>query len=205
MILPLLIALLLLPQTSHALRSVSPPLQLKTGDVLLVSLPCRICKVIEEEEGGPYSHTGVVSVSKNGVLTVLEAITDPVGRVSLEKFIKRKRKGTNALVLRAKNPTFTDQIIEKSFEEKFLGHHYDAEFLWDNEDESGEKFYCSELVAKLLNPFLPTPLSPKPMHFLVQREQWIKFFHGTPPDGKPGISPADLSRSPLFDHVGELK
>lgn len=93
-----------------------------------------------------------------------------------------------------------------SFLEKFYsGFHllaYDAEFLWTNEDSNGEKLYCSEFAAKFLNSFLPVKIQPKPMHFEKNREFWIQYFKGNPPDGQPGISPGDFERSPLFRKVG---
>jgi len=178
---------------------------LRPGDVLLISLQCPICQTIEAEEKGPYSHAGVVSIEADQKIKIMEAITDPITEVTLGKFLSRRREGTSVLVLRAKNTHISESSLLKRFNEKFLNHHYDAEFLWDDRDSLGEKYYCSELVAKLLLPYLPEPIPTKPMHYQTDRKAWIEFFNGAnPPDGKPGISPADLARSPLFEVIGQL-
>jgi len=181
---------------------------LKSGDVILISLPCRICKVIEAEEGAPFSHMGVI-LKYNRQISVLDAYGE-VRELPLQDFLKLKTPGTSPVILRAKtNPPnlladSTFQLLLR-FKVKFRGNSYDSDFLWDNSDENGEKLYCSEFVAKFLNPNLPEPIQPKRMHFRVQREEWLRFFKGrNPPDGQPGISPADFYRSELFRNVGTL-
>lgn len=64
--------------------------------------------------------------------------------------------------------------------EKYLGKPYDNEFSWGN-----EKFYCSELVGKLLG------MAPEPMHF--DPELWPSQFQQY--EGKPGISPGKIYRA----------
>lgn len=185
-------------------------LQLQPGDVLLQSQPCFMCSLMEIEEGLPYSHAGVVVRESNGALSVLEA-WDRVGRVPIAEFTARRRKDTRTLALRprvlpsyAENPAALNQWLSARFRVAFAGHSYDPKFLWDNEDASGEAFYCSELVTKLLNPLLVRRIETKPMHYVRHREYWIKYFGGTPPDGEPGVSPADLARSPALRPLGEF-
>jgi hypothetical protein len=55
-----------------------------------------------------------------------------------------------------------------------------------------------------MNHFLPVKFETKPMHFQKYRQSWIEYFKKTPPDGQPGISPADFARSPLLSPVGVL-
>ena len=202
--LALLLALLFqFPANSHAI----PTSSLRSGDVILISLPCRICKVIEAEEGAPFSHMGIV-LRYNQQISVLDAYHD-VREQPLQEFLKLRDPATEPVILRAKtNPgnalsNSSFQMLIR-FKLKFRGHSYDSEFLWDNQDEKGEKLYCSEFAAKFLNAYLPIPIEPKPMHFRVSRDDWIRFFKGPPPDGKPGISPADFYRSPLFRNLGAL-
>jgi hypothetical protein len=144
----------------------------------------------------------------NQQISVLDAYHD-VREVPLPEFLKLRDPATEPVILRAKTApgkSLSDSSFQMllRFKLKFRGRSYDSEFLWDNQDEKGEKLYCSEFAAKFLNAYLPTPIEPKPMHFRVSREDWIRFFKGTPPDGKPGISPADFHRSPLFRNLGTL-
>ncbi|MFP5387094.1 MAG: hypothetical protein ACLGHN_13520, partial [Bacteriovoracia bacterium] len=87
----------------------------------------------------------------------------------------------------------------------FHGLEYDHDFLWNNLNENGyEKLYCSELITKLLQGFLGVEVGTRQMKFDKNREQWIRYFRGTPPDGKLGNSPAVFENSSLFFEVGEL-
>src|SRR5690606_21446587 len=87
----------------------------------------------------------------------------------------------------------------------FHGLKYDHDFLWNNLDEEGyEKLYCSELITKLLRGFLGIEVGTRRMKFDRNRDQWIRYFHGNPPDGKIGNSPAVFEQSRLFYEVGEL-
>lgn len=60
---------------------------------------------------------------------------------------------------------------------KWLGKPYDSSFSWGN-----ERFYCSELVAKVLG------IPPEPMHF--DSGLWPPSFQDL--EGKPGISPGKI-------------
>ena len=199
----LLLAIGLFTIHAHAI----PESDLRSGDVILISLPCRICKVIEAEEGAPFSHMGVI-LRYNQQISVLDAYEE-VREIPLREFLKLREDGSHPVILRAKASRGT-RISDSTyrmllrFKTKYRGKSYDSEFLWDNRDENGEKLYCSEFAAKFLNAYLPTPIEPKPMHFRVSREDWIRFFKGPPPDGKPGISPADFFRSSLFKNLGTL-
>ena len=42
------------------------------------------------------------------------------------------------------------------------------------------------------------------MHFLKNRDGWVKFFKGNVPDNMWGNSPGDYDNSDLFYEVGEL-
>ena len=182
-------------------------LTLQAGDILLQSNDCYLCALIEAEEHTPYSHMGVV-VSNLDQWNVLEAWGN-VRRTSLAEFLGRKRAGTQTLVLRADDvgklsATMGSATLLTRFQTFFEGKNYDPDFLWNNSDELGEKYYCSEFVAKFLRPFLIHPISTKAMHYEVNRDAWIKYFRGTPPDGLPGLSPGDFERSPLFQKAGFL-
>jgi hypothetical protein len=179
---------------------------MKTGDVLLESIPCYLCGLIETEEASPYSHMGVV-VLNHGVWNVLESLGN-VRSTTLDEFLGLRKKDTHTLVLRINHDleknNLTSEILMNRFDLDFTGLSYDPQFLWNNHDSNGEKLYCSEFVAKFLQPFMSVTIPTKPMHFEVNRQLWINYFHGTPPDGLPGLSPGDFERSPLFHKVGVL-
>ncbi len=189
--------------SSHALVADD----LKTGDIILQSVPCLVCQLIEEEEKSPYSHIGVVIKQPSGEPMVLES-WGYVQNTSLSLFLSKRKKGSPSLVMRPldefKLEQISDQVLMDHFLNFFAGKNYDPYFLWNNRNENGEMYYCSEFVAKFMNPFLKKRLLPKSMHFETNRNAWMNYFNGMPPDGMPGISPGDFERSPLFKNVGLL-
>ena len=171
------------------------------------SVPCYLCSMIEIEEGLPYSHSGVV-VKTDQQTNVLESWNN-VQKLSLQDHLKLRKKNTLTLVLRPLRRDGEFLLIDSIalitiFNQHFAGHHYDDAFLWNNTDAIGETYYCSEMTAKILNYFLIQPIMTKPMHFTHYRQDWIQYFKGNPPDGLPGVSPADLARSPQLKVVGTL-
>lgn len=181
--------------------------EIKTGDILLESLPCFMCSLIELEEESAYSHAGIAIVEGNRI-SVLES-WQKVERVSLDRFLQKRKKKTRTLVMRpidrnGNEVEFSNSILLEAFEREFNGKSYDSEFLWNNRDEHGEKFYCSEFIAKLMNRFLPISFSTKPMHFQKYRDYWIQYFKGTPPDGVLGISPGDFEKSSLLKPIEQI-
>ena len=180
---------------------------LKSGDVLLQSIPCHVCALIETEEGSNYSHIGVV-LRKNKQTLVLQA-WNQVLALPLSRSLQFRKSGTQTLVLRpidkiGSEVKLNSRVLSLIFNKYFNGLSYDEAFLWNNRDGFGEKLYCSEFVAKFLNYFLPEKISPKSMHFTHRRDEWIQYFRGAPPDGQEGISPGDFARSPLFKQLGYL-
>lgn len=184
-------------------------LELKVGDILLQPLHCSSCTLIEEQEGTIYSHMGMIIQIEPEVLVVESLGT--VRSLSFEVFRARNQKEQNLGVYRLKDEKAVTSLSENQkqfsdfFFERFSGLTYDKEFLWDNLDEKGlEKLYCSEMITKLLNGFLQISIPTKIMKFDKNRDYWIRYFNGNPPDNKPGNSPGDFERSDLFHKVGEL-
>lgn len=178
---------------------------LETGDILLMSVPCYVCSLIEIEEGVPYSHSAVVF--RDGArIEVLEAWGE-VKRTPLEEFLSRRKKRTPVAVIRARDGSqlsARSREVLQVFSNEFQGQGFDDRFLWDNRDERGELFYCSEFVAKFLNRFVARPFLPKPMHYQKHRDDWSRYFRGNPPDQLPGISPGDFLNHVDWIQVGEL-
>jgi hypothetical protein len=184
-------------------------LELKVGDILLQPLDCWSCSLIEAQENTIYSHMGIVIQTSPTVL-VAEA-QGTVRSLSLDVFRSKNQKGQNLSVRRFRSDSAVRYLesMKRTFLEfyknDFEGLKYDKEFLWNNIDETGrEKLYCSEMITKLLQGFMRIELPIKRMKFDRNREAWIKYFQGNPPDGKWGNSPADFELSELFYEVGEL-
>tara|TARA_Y100000780_G_scaffold219872_1_gene226580 strand:+ start:44510 stop:45061 length:552 start_codon:yes stop_codon:yes gene_type:complete len=174
---------------------------LKTGDLLLQPLSCWSCFLIEEQENTKFSHMGIY-FNIDGEDLVLEAYGE-VKLTPLADFLNRTEVGENVQVRRFKNINFLEkELIRIAL--PMVGLSYDNEFLWFNENQKGEKLYCSELAYKLFYKFYGEGLPLKPMSYDKNRKYWAKFFKDNIPDGKLGNSPGDFERSKLFETVGHL-
>jgi hypothetical protein len=178
----------------------SPTLQ--TGDVLLQPLHCYLCDLIEAEEDSIYSHVGIVVFDQKDQILVAEAYGSMVRLVTLDQFLLKTQKSQSVLALRPKEVIQFSEEEKNNFSLKLIADYqqfwaevpYDSAFSMDD-----DKVYCSELVLKLLNPFLSVKIPTKKMHFDKNREHWLKYFSQHVPDGEQGISPADFERSNLFE------
>lgn len=183
--------------------------ELKVGDILLQPLDCWSCSLIEAQEDSIYSHMGMV-LEISPEIVVVEAL-GKVKRMSLAEFNARTQKDQKLSVRRFRNSKAVNYIQDNKeafvqmFAEEFEGLQYDHDFLWNNFDEHGQqKLYCSEMITKFLNYFMGVEIPMKRMKFDINRDQWIKYFRGSPPDGKWGNSPASFEKSDMFYEVGEL-
>lgn len=184
-------------------------LELKVGDVLLQPRDCWSCTLIEEQENSIYSHMGMV-IQVEPTLKVIDAL----GTVKVQDyaaFDAGTQKDQKISVRRLVNEKAVQYMQDRKFEfmdyylRMFDGLKYDHDFIWNNLDEEGyEKLYCSELITKLLQGFMGIEVATRRMKFDKNRDQWIRYFRGNPPDGKIGNSPAVFEESHLFYEVGEL-
>lgn len=181
-------------------------LNLQPGDVLFQSQPCYLCRLIELEEDFPVSHVGVLVQEPQGGWAVIEA-WGKVQKIPINQFLSRRTRNTPTWVRRPRlvqaGALLNAQLL-KRFETQFDTLNYDADFLWNNSDERGERLYCSELVVKFLFPWWVQHPQTKPMTYQRNREAWIRYFKKQPPDGLPGVSPADLIRSSQLITIGEI-
>lgn len=187
----------------------SQAFELKVGDILLQPRDCWSCSLIEAQEGSIYSHMGMVIevaptvkvIDALGSVKVSELSAFNMGTQKDQKMQVRRFRNEHAVNFIQKNK----DIFVLYYLNNFDGLKYDHDFIWNNFDENGnEKLYCSEMVTKLLSGFLGIELPMKKMKFDINRDQWIKYFRGNPPDGKWGNAPADFEKSDLFYEVGEL-
>jgi len=180
--------------------------QLKQGDIILQPLNCWACNLIEAEEKSIFSHMGIV-LKTDPVVLIAESFGS-TRVVTFKEFNSKTEKNQRIKVIRFKD----ESIVELFSREKndlfefyykyFNGLPYDSEFRWDNIDEDGkERLYCSEFVSKLLFMGIGYVAPTKPMHFLENRQYWLKYFQGKVPDGENGNSPADFERSSIFEEV----
>ncbi len=196
----LLLALLTLPSWAF---------DLKIGDIILQPRDCWSCGLIEAQEDTIYSHMALV-IQVAPRVKVIDALG--VVKISdLDLFNKGTQVGQKLSVRRFRNQKIVNYLQNNKLEftnfflTNFNGLNYDPEFIWDNIDESGnQKLYCSEMISKLLTGFLHIELPIKRMKFDRNRDDWIQYFQGNPPDGEWGNAPADFEKSELFYEVGEL-
>lgn len=186
--------------------------QLQVGDVLLLSLNCYECRMIESETDSLFSHSGVVIVDEYGVLRVGQALGS-LHAATYADFIRNKTKGTYVHVYRPKeflNLTveqvdFMEGIMLDVFNERFKNAPFDSRFIWDNYNSKGEELlYCSEFIAKFLDMFLTQKTVPFPISYDKNLEYWTKLFKGDVPHGELGNSPASFSRDERFEFIGVL-
>lgn len=173
----------------------------QAGDVILVSLPCYICSLIELEENSKFSHIGIINI-ENGQPVVYEA-RGSVKKTSMKSFLNLLKADRVIRIIRLPM-VFNAKELRYYFEEFYEGLDYDRGFLWNNFDEhNNEKLYCSELVYKMLSHFWDFTLKPKKMHFDQHPDIWFKYFKGNVPAGKMGLAPEDLNKSSEFSLVGD--
>lgn len=180
------------------------------GDLILTTYrPCRVCEVIEDETGTPYSHIGiVVKVSKTEIL-VADSLSE-VKTWTLDEFVERS---SLAVLYRFKsddvfiNKRHFEAQLFTTYENHYKGLLYDTYFSWDNVNENGEELlYCSEFIVKLLNRFLKVPIKTKKMNYTKNYSFWVNYFGKVPiPQGEPGMNPGALSKLDLFKQIKILK
>jgi hypothetical protein len=185
---------------------------LKAGDVVLLSLKCYECRVIESETNSLFSHSGVVVKSETGEIRIAQSL-GRLDHFSYAEFTKNITPGTFVHVYRPhefKNLSVQKrQFLEKNmldvFNEKFKNAPFDSKYLWNNFNAAGvEYLYCSEFIAKFLDHFLSKKTIPFPITYKKHLDYWSIYFKGVVPEGELGNSPAGLSRDDRFEFIGKI-
>ncbi len=166
-----------------------PTSRLKSGDVLLISLNCYTCALIERSTNGPYSHSGIV-LHHQGEWMVAQAL-GPVHLILLNKFLAQRRSGSTIAHLRA-HSKFSEAELTTAYQ-KFHGIPFDPDYLWDD-----EKLYCSEFVAKFFNELEPESLGTRPIEYGEYDEIWRNLLGPRYNGGAPGNSPVSLLHDSFF-------
>ena len=117
-----------------------------------------------------------------------------------------KKYGEDILGLDQTNiKIFFEQKLRKSYFRTFNGAPFDPEYRWNNHDHVGrELYYCSEMITKLLNPFLKDKIPVRPMDFSGNWDFWHHYFLGDVPQGELGNSPEDIAKLEGFYQVRTL-
>lgn len=183
------------------------PFDLRTGDVLFQSNKARtsfvraIVSVTTSLDDLDFSHVGV-AYEENGKRYVLEAISKGVSKTPWEEFLKQSALvDGNPLVvvgrLKARYRKTIPAAIEKM--KSLIGKPYD--FVFDAENDA---YYCSELIWLAFRKPDGSPVFPaSPMTFKDKETGetsplWLNYFkkrNVRVPEGKPGTSPGEMSRS----------
>lgn len=177
-------------------------LELKKGDLLLQSLRCYVCNLIEAETNSPYSHIGIV-LFKNNKPYVLEAFSN-VAIVPLKEFLSKSKKNITVKVLRHKALRDSEYYGLNAFAQNIEGNPYNKSYRFNNYINGKKSYYCSELVYEYLKEITNFIPHPTPMPFKINPDLWDKHFQGDTPRGELGISPEDFNDETYFDVIGYL-
>jgi len=180
-------------------------LGLHEGDLLFQDLDCGpMCTAIETVtegvNGRDFSHCAMV-IEENDTLKVIEAIGKGVQVTALETFKQRSDK-----ILAARIKSENRNLISRAvaYAKSLKGKPYDDVFLLNN-----DRYYCSELLYesfKVANHGKPI-FSLAPMTFMDPATKayypvWVDYYHDLKcpiPEGKPGLNPGSISRSPVLE------
>lgn len=178
---------------------------LKPGDLLFQDLDCGpLCDAIESVtegyRGANFSHVAMVLANEEEGIKVFEAIGGKVRESKLADFLKRSQDAEGnpkVMVGRVKDQSIRERAIDEIV--KYEGKAYDDVFLIEN-----DSYYCSELLyfSYLENQepiFKLYPMTFKKAGSDDFDPAWIEYYQKLGvdiPEGKPGLNPGGISRSP---------
>ncbi len=208
---PILAALLAAPGCCSLRSSGGARFVPEAGDLLFQDLDgCPFCDAVEKvtrgHGGADITHVGIVARDTDGEIIVLEAIQEAVVATSLDAFLGRSRDADgNPKVLVGRLRHGYRHLIPAALAEasSLRGKPYDKVF-----DMHNDAYYCSELIYECFrhaNGGIPI-FDLGPMTFVDPDTQetfpaWKTYFAelGVPiPEGKPGLNPGGISRSPVL-------
>lgn len=183
----------------------SPNESFKEGDILFQDLNCGpLCEAIEKVtqgvNGRDFSHCGVIFISEEDSVFVIEAIGEAVVMTPLADFLARSGdidSLVNVVVGRPKSKVELSAAL--NYLRSKLGVKYDDAFLPNN-----GKYYCSELIAEAyLDSVGNRVFKNAPMTFVDPSTgmffpAWVEYYSELGiaiPEGELGINPGLISRS----------
>jgi len=187
---------------------------LRPGDLLFQDLDSGpLCDAIEKvttgHRGANFSHVGIVAKNGSDNFVVIEAVSSGVEVTPLHTFLRRSLdadRHPKAVVGRLKEPY--RHLIRSALKEALAlkGTPYDKVFAIDN-----KAYYCSELIYEIFlraNGNVPV-FNLQPMTFkdpdtneiLAAWEDYFSRLGVSVPEGKPGINPGGISRSPVLSII----
>ncbi|MFH1370279.1 MAG: YiiX/YebB-like N1pC/P60 family cysteine hydrolase [Planctomycetota bacterium] len=184
---------------------------LQSGDLLFRDSDCGpLCDAIEKVttgyQGANLSHVGIAAKDANGQKIVLEAVSKGVVATDLQTFLNHgsdPNSQPKVMVGRLKKPY--RRLIPAAIKEAVAlkGKSYDKSFAIDN-----DAYYCSELIYEIFHRanggkpvFELEPMTFKDPKTGQMLSVWREYFSKLGidiPEGKPGINPGGISRSPVL-------
>ncbi len=192
----------------------SEVLSVQSGDLLFRDSDCGpLCDAIEKVttgyQGANLSHVGIAAKDEHGQMIVLEAVSQGVVATDLQTFLNHGSDPNGlpkVMVGRLKKPY--RRLIPAAIKEAVAlrGKPYDKSFAIDN-----DSYYCSELIYEIFRRanggkpvFALEPMTFKDPKTGETLPVWREYFSKLGvdiPEGRPGINPGGISRSPTLTIV----
>ncbi|WP_159022881.1 YiiX/YebB-like N1pC/P60 family cysteine hydrolase [Formosa sp. L2A11] len=188
--------------------------KLQEGDLLFQDVDCGpFCEAIEAVTQGVndynFSHVGLVIKDKDGKLKIMEAVSEGVILTPLEDFLSRSQDSLNKpkVIVERLKPEFTHLIPKAiAFINSKKNAQYDSYF-----DINNDSYYCSELIhlafknannnQAIFKEYPMTFIAPNTKQTYAIWETYFSNLHYPIPEGKPGLNPGGMSRSPFLEIV----
>ena len=192
--------------------------QIKRGDLLFQDSDCGApCDAIEKVttgyRGASLSHIGIAEKDSSGQWIVIEAISEGVVKTPLNDFLNRSYDSEgNPKVIIGRLKEKYQPLIPNALKaaEKLTGNPYD-----DIYQIGDDRYYCSELIYEILkkannekpvfNLYPMTFIDPDTGETFPAWTDYFKKLNEPIPEGKPGLNPGSISRSPairIVHHYG---
>jgi hypothetical protein len=188
--------------------------RLEVGDLLFQDIDCGpLCNAIETVtegvDGANFSHLGMVSSASRKDAMVIEAVSAGVVETPLTDFLARSTEpdgGSRVLVgrLTGINRFLISDAL--AIARRYKGLPYDSIYVMEN-----SSFYCSELLYESYRQaaigwpvFELAPMTFKDPATGDFFPAWVDYYRDLAvaiPEGKPGLNPGGMSRSPKIEIV----